>query len=358
MESRMSADQVGPPEQRRSRFWLFAPFVALALAAVAWSAVWLIIRNRAEAQIDGWMAAEAIAGRQWSCPGRSVGGFPFRVEVTCPSLDLKRGAWTAAIGPFRTVAQIYQPNHVIAELAGPFRATDGRAVVEASWRNLRASFRGAGDRFERVSVTAEAPVVNIDGLPVGAFALRSERLEAHIRPHPRRADEGAIEVSAQASNAVAPMLDALVGGGEPATIDLALTATQARDAAMRSVAGDLERWRRAGGKLEVTRLSLVKASRRLEAVGEASLDELHRPAGRFEVSAQGVEGLIGNLTGGRLGGAAGALLGALLGERRRPAPEPSAGEGRLTPLPPLRIENGRISFGPLTIPGVRLSPLY
>ena len=354
----MSADQVGPPSQRRSRFWLFAPFVALALAAVAWSAAWLMIRDRAEAQIDGWMAAEAVAGRQWSCPGRSVGGFPFRVEVTCPSLDLKRGDWTAAIGNLRTVAQIYQPNHVIAELSGPFRASNGSTVAEASWRNLRASFRGAGGRFERVSVTAEAPVLRIGGLSVGELNLASERVETHVRPHPGRGEEGAVEVSAQASNAAAPMLDALIGGREPTTVDIAFTATQARDAALRSGAADLERWRRAGGKIEVNRLSLVKAGRRLEAVGEASLDELHRPAGRFEASAEGVEGLIGNLTGGRLGGAAGALLGALLGERRRPAPEPRGGEGKLTPLPPLRIENGRISFGPLTIPGVRLSPLY
>lgn len=354
----MSADQVGPSGHRRSRFWLFAPFVALALAAAAWSAAWLMIRDRAEAEIDGWMAAEAVAGRQWSCPGRSVGGFPFRVEVTCPSLDVRRGDWTAAIGRFRTVAQIYQPNHIIAELAGPFRATDGRIVLEASWRDLRASFRGAGGRFERASVTAQAPVVKISGLPVGDFDLTSERFETHVRPHPQRANDDAVEVSAQASNAVVPMLDALIGGREPATIDLAFTATQARDGALRSVAGDLERWRRAGGKLEVARLSLVKAARRLEAVGEASLDDLHRPAGRFEVSAEGLEGLIGNLTGGRLGGVAGAVLGALLGERRRPAPEPHANEGRLTRLPPLRIENGRVSFGPLTIPGVRLSPLY
>jgi hypothetical protein len=53
------------------------------------------------------------------------------------------------------------------------------------------------------------------------------------------------------------------------------------------VAGDLERWRQAGGKLEVRRLALVKGARRLDAEGEAFLDDLHRPAGRFEVSAEG-----------------------------------------------------------------------
>lgn len=354
----MSADEDGPPARRRSRFWLFAPFVGLAFAALAWSAAWFMIRERAEGEIDGWIAAEAVAGRQWSCPGRSVGGFPFRVEVTCPSLDLKRGDWSASAGRLKTVAQIYQPNHVIAELAGPFRASDGRTTLEASWRDLRASFRGGPGRFERASLTANAPMVRIAGLPVGDLDLGGERLEAHVRPHPKRnAGEGAVEVSARATNAVLPLLDALIGGREPATIDLALTATQAGDAALRSVAGDLERWRQAGGKLEVTRLALVKGARRLESEGEGFLDDLHRPAGRFEVSAEGLEGIIGNLTGGRLGGTAGAVLGALFGERRG-APEPRPAEGKLTRLPPLRIENGRIAFGPLTVPGVRLAPLY
>jgi hypothetical protein len=32
---------------RRSRFWLYTPFVLLLLAAIAWSAAWFVIRNRA-----------------------------------------------------------------------------------------------------------------------------------------------------------------------------------------------------------------------------------------------------------------------------------------------------------------------
>jgi hypothetical protein len=51
------------------------------------------------------------------------------------------------------------------------------------------------------------------------------------------------------------------------------------------------------------------------------------------------------------------VLGALFGDRRR-APEPRPADGKLTRLPPLRIENGRVTFGPLTVPGVRLAPLY
>jgi hypothetical protein len=190
---------------RKSRFWLFAPFAALALAALAWSAAWFMIRERAEAEIDGWMAAEAVAGRQWSCPERSVGGFPFRVEVTCPQLDLKRGDWSASAGRLRTVAQIYQPNHVIAELAGPFRASDGRTRLEASWRDLRASFRGTPGRF-RARLAHGRRSDGADRRSAGR-RRRSRRRAAGgaCRSHPQRnAGEGAVEVSARATNAVLP----------------------------------------------------------------------------------------------------------------------------------------------------------
>jgi hypothetical protein len=36
---------------------------------------------------------------------------------------------------------------------------------------------------------------------------------------------------------------------------------------------------------------------------------------------------------------------------------PGAGT-KLTPLMPLRLEDGRVSFGPFVVPGIRLAPLY
>jgi len=71
---------------RYSRFWLYAPFALLLLVAIAWSAAWFVIRNRAGEALDGWLAAEAQAGRQWTCQDRTIGGYPFRIQVGWRSL--------------------------------------------------------------------------------------------------------------------------------------------------------------------------------------------------------------------------------------------------------------------------------
>jgi hypothetical protein len=61
---------------------------------------------------------------------------------------------------------------------------------------------------------------------------------------------------------------------------------------------------------------------------------------------------MGNLSGNRLGG---NLLDSLLAEGAR---APSATARKLMPLPPLRLDNGRLAVGPFAIPNVRLPALY
>ena len=130
-------DQAAPVGHvRRSRFWLYTPFVLLLLLAIAWSIAWFVIRNRTAEALDGWIAAEARGGRQWTCGDRTIAGYPFRIEIICNSLDLKRGAITASFGRTEAVAQVYQPRRIITEVAGPLRVSDGR-VSASCW--LRSS---------------------------------------------------------------------------------------------------------------------------------------------------------------------------------------------------------------------------
>ena len=125
----------------------------------------------------------------------------------------------------------------------------------------------------------------------------------------------------------------------------------------RPILSELERWRLAGGRLELGSLTLAKGSRRAEAKGSFGLDDLHRVQGQVDLSVARVGGLLGRLTG--TGGIGGLLLGALLGSQ--PAdrqPERNDRAAALKPLPQIRLEGGRLHFGPLAIPGFRLTPLY
>src|SRR4051794_35576320 len=194
------AQATGGPEfqqvsARQGRFWLFAPFVLLLLVAVAWSVAWFMIRNRTDAALDTMLANEKRAGRQWTCADRSVGGFPFRIEVACSSLTLQRGDVSASLGRVEAVAQVYQPRHVITEIAGPLHFTDGIVTVDGTWRLLETSVHSSPAGFERISLAAEEPNLKITGATPTEITFASQALEAHVRPDPARIQaEGAYDV--------------------------------------------------------------------------------------------------------------------------------------------------------------------
>ncbi|MBA1157204.1 DUF2125 domain-containing protein [Microvirga mediterraneensis] len=349
-------DQAAPTASvRRSRFWLYTPFVLLLLVAIAWSIAWFVIRSRTAEALDGWIAAEARSGRQWTCGDRSIAGYPFRIEIICESLDLKRGSVSASFGRTEAVAQIYQPRRVIVEVAGPLRVTDGTVTVDGSWSLMQASINASQAGLQRLSLAADAPKVSVTGLGSGEIAGSGRHLELHLRPNPSRRAELAGDLAASLTEARIPILDALVGGAEPTNLSADVTVTQADGFKGRTIVEELELWRNAGGKLDILMLSAVKGPRQIETKGELRLDEEHRPAGQLTVSAAGLDGLLGNLTGGRVGG---NLLGMLLGQGPRSQQGQPNAKPQLASLPPLRLENGFLAMGPFVIPNVRLQPLY
>jgi hypothetical protein len=346
------AEAAAPADARRSRFWLYTPFVLLALVAIAWSVAWMVIRDRTSEGLDAWIAAEARNGRRWTCADRTVAGYPFRIEVTCATVALRQSDATASLGRVHAVAQVYQPRHVITRIEGPLRLTRGAVAVEGGWRLLETSIRGSAGGLQRASLVAEAPAFQVTGPGNAAMAVSSRRFEAHLRPSPTAREEGAWDAAISASQARVPLLDALLGGAEPADVQVDLTATRVQGLGGRPMVEEIERWRQADGRLGVMLLSVSKGPRRMEAKGELRLDEAHRPAGELTVSAAGLEELIGHLSGHRLGG---NLLGSLLGEGPR---APSAAAPKLMPLPPLRLDGGRLAVGPFAVPNVRLPALY
>lgn len=343
--------------RRASRLRLYAPFALLLLLAVAWSVGWVVIRERTIAGMDEWVAAEAAAGRRWDCTDRTSGGYPFRVELTCAGLAFNGQGMKASLGPVLAVAQVYRLGHVIVEARGPLRVEAGAAKAETRWRLLQASVVFSSGAFQRLALVADHPSLSLsepDGTPYSASA---RRFEVHARPDP--ADAAVADISVSAEAAILPGLDALVGGAEPASLDTVLRVSRGADLAARPGLGELERWRLAGGEVEVARARLVKGPRRIEAQGRLGLDEMHRPRGEIAGQVAGIEGLLGRFVGDNAG-LAGNLLGALLGggrqvEIKQPS-DPAA--PRMKALPTLRIENGRVALGPLPIPNIRVPPLY
>lgn len=358
-------DAPSPPRRRRSRRGLFLPYILLVVLAVLWSAGWFYVRGRAGSEIDGWIAREAKAGRTWTCADRTITGYPFRIELRCAAVALARADGGFRLGPLTAVAQVYQPRHVLMLAEGPFHVEQGDLVGDAAWTMLEGSFHGAADGFVRASLAVDAPSVTVAGATPDPIAVSARHLELHARPAPGRFDaEGAVDVSLRLTQALAPLADAVIGNTDPADLALDATASRATVLGTGTLARELERWRQADGSLAIAGLSFAKGDRRVQAKGSLAIDPDHRPAGRLDLRAAGIEALVGAIVGQRFGADRGALVGnlvgGLLGLRRRPdgAPETAPGDGPLKALPPLRFADGRLLFGPIAIPNLRLPALY
>lgn len=341
------------PTRRRSRFWLYGPFMLLVVLAAAWSAFWFYARGRIATEIDVALAREAERGRTWTCADRTVAGFPFRIELRCNALTLTSTRWGDAVrvetGPAVAVGQIYSPSLVILEVSSPAKATlpEGR-TLDLTWKTLDASL--AWRSPERFALVASEPraVLTTPGLTTENWGAAT--LEAHLRRNPTRpATDQAVDIAVAAKGTILPPIDALLGNTEPGEIDLQATLTQAENFRKGFNPDALESWRAANGSFELTRIVSTKGKARVDGSGQLQLDPLHRVAGDLQLGAAGIEQIGGLRIGNLLGG-----LGGFLGGRGgNTATAPG-----LTTLPPVSLREGRVFIGPFRLPLQPLPPLY
>jgi hypothetical protein len=344
-----------PTRRRSSRFWLYAPFVLLAALALGWSGFWFYVRERVTEAIDTALAHEIQRGRTWTCRDRTIGGFPFRVEIRCGSLALTSTRWGEAVrvetGPSLAVGQIYSPGLVIVQIASPLRATltQGRSL-DLTWTRLEASLAHLSP--ERLALVVSEPGVSLatPGMPTQLW--RAAAFEAYLRRNPTRPSaEQVVDIALAAKGTVLPEIDALLGTSEPGDIELQASLTQAEAFRLGFNPDALETWRSAGGQIELTRLLSTKGPARIEASGQLLLDQTHRPAGQLQVGVAGID-QIGSV---RLGGLSAGLGGLLGGRVNGSAPGTTPG---LTQLPSLVLREGRAYLGPFRLPLQPLAPLY
>jgi hypothetical protein len=349
---------------RRSRLGLYLPVACLALVIVAWSVFWFMARGTVNTAIGTWLAREAAEGRQWTCPDRDVGGYPFRFEMTCTNLSFSgmtpEGEVTGTLPRLAVVAQAYQPQHVIFEATGPLKLarTDGAVELTANWQRLDASVIAPGADLDRFSIMTEGPSVTIGGSMVAPLTLSAAGLEAHLRRDPDRpADERTYDFNMTVDGASVPPLDAFLRTNDIVNLGLDAKISHARPFMAASQAEQLETWRRAGGVVDLLRLDVQKGEQRLKARGQLSLDDAHRPQGRIEASVGGLDQVLARLG---IGGSSnlGALIAgglAQLAPRKADTGTDPASAG-LTALPTITLADGRIAVGPFAFG--RVPPLY
>ena len=349
-----------PPKPKRWKLYL--PFVALAVVALGWSAFWKVAAGMTESGLDDWFAQERAQGRDWTCPNRSVGGYPFRLEVRCaaPTFTGRIGAVAGAgsVGDVLVAAHLYNPSLVLAEVGSPlaFKAQDASLDLSLAWTRLQASHRVRKGGLERDSLEIEGLVLRLGGRGLPTIAAKAEGFEVHLRPNPDRASAvSAMDLALRLSKLEAPALDGLSGYAGP--LDAVFAATILQTEALRGgdLAQSLEQWRQAGGNVEIREFKLAKGEALVEANGALEIDAAHRLAGRIELQMTGLGPLLQRFGVSPGNAAIGGLLGGLLGGRAPSAPAQANGKGALRL--PLDLNQGRAMIGPMRLPVV-LNPLY
>ena len=187
--------------------------------------------------------------------------------------------------------------------------------------------------------------------------LDAAMVDLHIRPTPDRPEsDRAYDVASRTTGLVLPIADQLLGSADPVDADLVATILQAEPLAGGVPAQELDRWRQAGGRIQLTKLAAAKGAKRLDATGTLGLDDLHRPQGRLEVTVSGLDEILQRFGLGPRAAGLGGLLAGVLGGGKAPAPSPDGAAGPRGMTLPLRLDDGKAFLGPL--PVARVLPLY
>ncbi len=171
------------PHKPPNRWWLYGPYLALALAALAWSGAWLWIRGQVAARLDG-AAVATPGGPSLAWDHRRIGGYPFRIEVVLEGARASESSgWGVTAPQVRAESYAYDLKHWIAYAPhGVVLSRPGAGQVTVTGQALRASLALEAPRGARVAIEglrlAFAPRPGARVFPL----IAADRIDAHARP--------------------------------------------------------------------------------------------------------------------------------------------------------------------------------
>lgn len=325
------------------RLRLFLPILLLVLVAVGWSAFWFYAAHEAGRQIDRFIVQQARAGTQITCANRSIGGYPFRLELRCgaSSIAAERpdNPFSVSAAGLAAVVQLPNPNLLIFELASPLtvKAPDGTTIT-AAFKAFRSSVSAEDGAFRRTSVQVEQPALTAtaaDGTEVAA--VEGQLLDVFVRKAESGAP-GAYDLLAKLTDAKSPLSQKAMGG-DTATVELQMEATGI-DAFAEGVTPDsLRAFSEAGGTLHLVLLRGMQGDVVAEARGDATLDAEGLPNGALDVTVVNTGKLVQALGEKGVTGLYSALA---LGQSAKL-------DGKPAQRYALRLDAGRLSVGSVSL---------
>ncbi|MEJ8569851.1 DUF2125 domain-containing protein [Microbaculum marinum] len=349
------SDPPSPERLGRPPRFVVAVLSLVVLAIAGWSAVWYFGTRKADALMTEWLASEAVKGRTYECSRHGIGGYPFRVEVSCksPVLDIADSAPRIRVEArdFRAVAQVWDISHVIFEIDGPIRLESGdrrnnpEMAVNADWQLLQGSLRAPEGRVARVDLAITGLTVTPDPAtlgPAGGAAVSARHVDLHGRNTESRSGVGRDYDVAFGAQDLVVTLD---GRAAPEAVDVAFVGQfdSMPYPPPREPEAFLAAWRENGGSVAVERLSAAQGDSEIRASGRVVPDGAGRPEGTVTVSLAGPD-INTPGSAGAFGGLAPIIALAL-----RLTGKPDQIDGRTALSGEIEIREGTVYLGAMPI---------
>ena len=206
--------------KRAKRRWLFIPYAVVVIAAFGWSIAWLEIRNQTALAMDRASVQARAHGAVLEWKDRTIGGYPFRIEVAVTGFSASEpSGWAVAAPSLKAVANAYDLNHwVVAAENGMVLGRPNAGATHIAGRAIRASWVGSGDAAPRVIIEGLGLTFAADPGAKPFPLTRADHAEIFTRTAPDgRMDAGLLLEGAQprASGPGAPSLMADLTAGRP-----------------------------------------------------------------------------------------------------------------------------------------------
>jgi len=150
----MTLPDPAAPIKRPKWRWLFIPYAIVVTAVLGWSILWLEIRNQTALAMDRVQVQARAHGLDLDWQDRSIGGYPFRIEVTLTNFQAgEPSGWRLAAPAMKAIANAYDLQHwVVAASDGVDLARPGAGATHVTGTAIRASWVGKGDAAPRIVV--------------------------------------------------------------------------------------------------------------------------------------------------------------------------------------------------------------
>lgn len=360
--------------RRTGRRYTILLFIVLALVA-GWTGFWKFAATKAQEAMDGWRLREAKSGRVYNCGSQDVGGYPFRIEVSCdgasalfrsnqPPVELKAEGLTV-------VAQVYQPGLLISEIHGPLTVGESGKSPEiiANWTLAQSSVRGTPAAPQRVSLVFNGPTVDRIVGTARQNILQAKHIELHGRmAEGSAANKPVIEIAVQLDQASAPTLHP--AAARPVDANATAVLRGLNDFSPKPWSVRFREIQAEGGRIDITQARIQQGDIIAVGAGTLSINGNGRLEGQLRVTMAGLEqfltaigaqqrvqtspnmdklvGALDRLAPG-LGDVARQQAGANISLGITMLGEQTTLEGKRAVTLPLRFTDGAVFLGPIPI---------